>query len=328
MLSYRTILKQAWKISWKNKILWFFGFFATLVSFSAELKIFSHSLNQKMGLQALNNIKLFLNTGIFSKGSWLNFIELLKSDPKSILILTLVLIFIIGIIIFFIWLSTASQISIINSVKNIVNEKKEKITIKNSLKASNKKFWPVLLLNVIISLIISIIYLLMSFFFILVIIKNQIAATLLYGIIFIIFIPISLFLSFIIKYAIAYIIIEKEKFFPAVKRAWKLFFKNWLISIEMSILLFFINMIVLILLSFLSFIAFFLFFGLAISTTLIAAPAIIFWAILIIGILSILVITGLGGAILNTFQISSWTNLFIKIKDEKKEAKLERIFKK
>lgn len=328
MLSYRTILKQAWKISWKNKILWFFGFFASLISFSAEFKVISRSLNQEMGLKTLNNFKLFLNTGIFSKDSWFNFIELLKNDPASILFLALILILLIGVSIFFAWLSTVSQISIINSVKNIIEEKKEKITIKNSIKNGNKKFWPVFLMNIMISLITNIIYLLISFLFVLVIIKNQVTATILYGIIFIIFIPISLFLSFIIKYAIAYIVIEKEKFTTAIKRGWNLFFNNWLISIEMAIVLFFINILAIILISFLSYIIFFLFFGIALSTTLIASPAIIFWAILIIGALIILAIMVLGGAILNTFQISSWTDLFIKIKDEKKEAKLERIFKK
>ncbi|HOZ53608.1 MAG TPA: hypothetical protein PK142_02935 [bacterium] len=328
MLSYRTVLKQAWKISWKNKILWFFGFFASLISFSAEFKVISRSLNQEMGLQTLNNLKLFLNTGIFSKDSWLNFIELIKNDPKSILFLVLVLILIAGVSIFFAWLSTVSQISIINSVKNIINEKKEKITIKNSIKNSNKSFWPVFLMNIVISLAINIIYLIISFLFVLVIIKNQATATILYGLVFIIFIAISLFLSFIIKYGIAYVVIEKEKFFLAIKRGWSLFFNNWLISIEMAIVLFFINLLAIILVSFLSFIAFFLFFGLALSTTLIASPAIIFWTILIIGILVVLAIMALGGAILNTFQTSSWTDLFIKIKDEKKEAKLERIFKK
>jgi len=328
MLSYRTILKQAWKISWKNKILWFFGFFASLISFSAEFKVISRSLNQEIGLQTLNNIKLFLNTGIFSRNSWTNFIDLLKNDPKSIFFLLLVFILIIGISIFFAWLSTVSQIGIINSVKNIVNEKKEKLTIKNAIKNGNKKFWPVFLMNVMISLAINIIYLIMSFLFVLVIIKNQATATILYGLVFIIFIALSLFLSFIIKYGIAYIVIEKEKFFTAIKRGWKLFFNNWLISVEMAIVLFFINILAIILISFLSYIVFFLFFGIALSTTLIASPAIIFWTILIIGILIILSIMVLGSAILNTFQISSWTDLFIKIKDEKKEAKLERIFKK
>ena len=59
MLSYRAILKESWKISWKNKYLWFFGFFASLVSFNVELKIFSRSLNQNSGINVLSNIKTF-----------------------------------------------------------------------------------------------------------------------------------------------------------------------------------------------------------------------------------------------------------------------------
>ncbi|MDD3711118.1 MAG: hypothetical protein PHP37_00730 [Patescibacteria group bacterium] len=326
MLSYRAILKQSWRISWKYKFLWFFGFFASLISFTAEFKIIARSINQESGIRSLNNIKMFLNTGVFSKDAWLNILGMLKTDPKSILMLFLVLIIILAIIIFFAWLSTASQIGIINSVDKIIKNKKDKLNIKSALKRSHRKFWPVFIMNLVMSIIINLIYILISFLLVLVIIKNQALSSLIYGFIFIIFIPISLFISFIIKYAIASMVIENKKFFPALQQGWKLFFNNWLISIEVAIILFFINVLVLILLSVISFIGFFLFFSLALSTIFVLSSGFLFWLVLIIGFLLILAIMILGGSLLNVFQISSWTDLFIRIREGGASSKIERIF--
>ena len=216
---------------------------SSLLSFTAEFKIISRSLNQELGISSLNNIKMFLNTGIFSKNAWYNILELFKTETNSMILLVLVLLIILAVTIFFAWLATVSQVGIISSVNKIMKGRREKLTIRKGIGAGNKKFWPVFGMNILISLIINLIYLLISFLLILVIIKNQVLTTFLYGIIFIIFIPISLFLSFIIKYAIAYSIIENKKFCNSIKQGWRLFVNNWLISVEMAIVLFFINLL-------------------------------------------------------------------------------------
>ncbi|MFA5644317.1 MAG: hypothetical protein WC928_02200 [Patescibacteria group bacterium] len=326
MLSYRAILKQALRISWKNKLLWFFGFFASLISFTAEFKIITQSLNRNMGVSSINNIKTFINTGIFSKNAWTNIVELIKNDPKSILFLIFVLLIIMAVVAFFAWLSTVSQISIIDSVNKIMKGKIEKLTIKKSIQTGNKKFWPVFLLNVFISLVVWISHLIIGTLLLLAIVKNQALTVLLYGLIFIIFIPLSLFISFVIKYAIAYSIIEGKKMGQAIKQGWKLFLKNWLISVEMSIILFFVNIITLILLSIISFIGFFLFFGLALSTVFLIPSSIFFWIIIILGGLFLLAVMVLGGALLNVFQITSWTDLFVQLRGDQNIGKLEKIF--
>ncbi len=328
MLSYRSILKQAWKISWKNKYLWFFGFFASFISFTAEFKVISHSISLETGLKTINNIKMFLNTGIFSRGSWQNIADLFRSDPKSIILLIFIFLIVLAITLFFVWLATVSQIGIINSVNKIMKGSREKLSIKTGLKVGNKKFWPVFGLNLIISIIINTIYLLISLMFILVVLKNQAFSTFLYGLIFIIFIPISLFLSFVFKYAIAYSVIENKKFCNAIKQGWRLFFKNWLISVEVAIILFFVNLIAIILLSTISFIGFFLLFGIALSSIIMTSSAFLFWLIIILGVLLILAIIILGGSLLNVFQISSWTDLFVQLRDKNGVSKLERTFQK
>lgn len=326
MLSYRSILKQSWKISWKYKFLWFFGFFASLVGFTVETKILSRSINQEAGMSSLNDILIFLNTGILSANSWKNALGLFHSNPGSIIFIILIMLVVLAIVLFFAWLATSSQIGIINAVAKISKEQKEKLTIKSLIKGGQKKFWPVLFLNVLISLLINILYLLITLLLILVIVKKQVFITLLYGLIFIVFIPVSLFLSFITKYAIAFVILENKKFGRAIKDAWKLFFDKWLISVEMAIVLFFVNIIALILISFVSFVVFILFFGIALSVNMLASSIILFWLFVIIGFLLVLAIAILSGSLLNVFQIASWTNLFVRIKEDGATSKLERMF--
>lgn len=327
MTPYREILKQAWKISWKNKILWFFGFFASLISFGAELKIFSRAFSQESGLKIINNIGLFIKTGIFSKNALYNLSYLIKTEPWSAILLFLILIVTLAISLFFIWLATTSQISIIDAVKKINKEDKEKINIKDQIKKSKNKFWPVLGMNVLIWLIINGVTLLISLLLVVIIIQNKSSLLAIYGLLFIIFIPIILFLSFMIKYAIAYIVIDGKKISDALKSGWELFKKNWLISIEMSITLFFINILAMAIISIIVFLIFLVLAGIAMTTAIfIFSSQAFFWGLISIAILIAVVLVSLGSAIINTFQISAWTELFIKLKEEKTSSKLERIF--
>jgi hypothetical protein len=327
MLSYRAILKQAWKISWRYKFLWFFGLFASLVSFTAEMRVFSQAFNQEAGIKTLNDTKIFLETGILSGNAWKNAIELFKTETVSMLIVLLVLLLILAGIAFFAWLSTVSQIGIISSVNKIIKKRREVLNIRKGIKAGNKKFWPVFGMNVIIGLVISLISLFTSYLLISAILQDQVSIILLYGLVFIIFVPVSLFLSFIFKYAIAYSVLENKKFCNAIKQGWRLFMRNWVVSVEMAIILFLINIVVIALLSFLSFITFVVFFGLAWSTVIAGISPIFFWLLVILSGLLPLVLIILGGGILNVFQISSWTDLFIELRKNKNSSKLERMFK-
>lgn len=327
MTPYREILKRSWNISWKNKSLWFFGFFASIISFGAELKIFSKAFSQESGLKTINDIGLFIKTGIFSKEALQNIPHLLRTETSTMLLLFLYLLVILAMTAFFIWLATSSQISIIDAVKKLNKDNQQKISIKEQIKKSKSKFWPVLGMNALIWLIINGITLLISLLLVVILIQNKTYLTLLYGLLFIIFIPIILFISFVIKYAIAYIVIDGKKVSSALKNGWIMFKKNWLISIEMAITLFFINILAMLVVSFASFLIFILFSGIAVTTAIfVFSSQAFFWTLIVIAIIIALIIIALSGAIVNTFQISAWTELFVKLKENKASSKLERIF--
>jgi len=126
-----------------------------------------------------------------------------------------------------------------------LNKKKEDIlTIRAGLTSGHKKFWSVLGLNVIIKLLINAVLFLSTLPLLLIAVKDSGWFVLAYVILFIIFLPIAISLSLMLKYAIAYSVLENEKFIISVEKGWKLFINNWLISLEMSIVLFIINFLV------------------------------------------------------------------------------------
>jgi len=45
------------------------------------------------------------------------------------------------------------------------------------------------------------------------------------------------------KYAIAYVVINKRQVSQAINQGWQLFKENWLVSLEMALILFFINIL-------------------------------------------------------------------------------------
>jgi hypothetical protein len=150
------------------------------------------------------------------------------------------------------------------------------------------------------------------------------AANLFYVIAFIIFIPVALALSFIAKYAIAYIVIKGHGFMEAVKAGWQLFIKNWLVSVEMAFILFFINFFVglLLVLTILTLTIPLLFLALAAYKLTSLAGL---WIVAVLALTMLLAIIILGGAMLATFQISSWTGLFIELTGKGGISKIIRL---
>ncbi|MFH1233225.1 MAG: hypothetical protein V1649_01060 [Patescibacteria group bacterium] len=323
MLLYRNILKQSWKITWRNKYLWFFGIFAALLGGGGECKILLRSLGEdNQGISpAFDQIA---KTGVFSKQAFDNIKEMISQDSLSFFTTMAVLLAVIILIGFLVWLTIVSQVAIVNNTANIVKQKKH--NFKEGMDKGIKKFWSVFALNIIANAIIFLIFAIISLPFIFAINKiNIVATSLFYAILFIIFIPVAISLSFIIKYAIVYVVIQGSSLFKAIKLGWKLFMDNWLISFEMALILFFINFVggLFILLIILILAIPFLSLGFIFSFL---ASVVGFWATAILAFLTALLLIVIGGAMLSVFQISSWTGLFIELVKNGGTAKIVRIF--
>lgn len=324
MFSYRFLLKQAWQITKKYKFLWFFGLFATITAAggSWEYSLISQLSGQNLidgsYLQLEKIMAVFDLIGNFGSG----LLSLFTNDFWSVLDAITLLIISAIIIVSFLWLAICSQGALINSLKKILTSKKKVFdaNIRENMAIGNTNFWPILGLNILIKLFVGFSFFIVSLpLLILAINDNQVLPSL-YVILFIIFVPLATGFSLLIKYAISYQIFEGKGFIKSLEKGVKLFKKNWLVSLEMAIILFIISFIAS--LAFVLFLSIFLLpiflFGLFYSGT---------WLSLLALLLAIVLIT-IFGAILTTFQISSWTSLFVALEEKGVLAKIERVFRK
>lgn len=324
MFSYRLIIKRALNIAWQHKYLWILGLFASVVAASGSFEYQFLSGNFQEGVLA--NPYHFLNSFMITLESIglviLGFIDLFSYNILTI-INTLTFVIIVGsLLVAFIWLSVSSQGGLVAASQKLINSKKKlaNLSIRKYITIGHQNFWPVLSLNIIVKAVIAIILSLTSIPLLILSTKYSVSLTLLYTLAFIILVPLTIAFSLMIKYAIAYIVLDNENFIDAVRKSWIMFRKNWLVSVEMGVIIFLITFVV----------GFLLLLGLSV----IILPYFIFavdygivWLIILLATITLSIIL-IAGSFLTTFQITAWTNIFLELKNGNGQAKLERIFEK
>ncbi len=323
MFSYRSILKQAWNIAWGHKYLWLFGLFASIAIASGS---FEHQMLitnfQSGALEGSYYHLSIIVTVLQALGMFLiGLVRLFSYDFITIINTLTVLIITLAIIIAFIWLAVSSQGALVASAKKLITAKKKPsiLSLRENLTEGHNHFWPILWLNVLVKVLIVMLLAIVSLPLVSLAAKSADLLVALYTIAFIVFIPLAVGLSLMIKYAIAYIVLDKEDISSALGKSWQLLTKNWLISLEMGLILFLISFVV-------GFILIFLLSALVFPYFVFAANYGIGWLIVLLAFLALTLIL-FASALLATFQISAWTSLFLELKGGRGEAKLERMFK-
>lgn len=316
---YRKILKTALKITWRNKYLWFFGLFASLLVGGGEYEIL------RRGLGGTIENSPFLYWGKISQIDWQSFFynigNIIKQEPTSFFKVLFVFLLILVLSVFLIWLAVVSQSALVKATASNISNKKN--NFKEEVAEGINNFWPVLGINIIGKVLVYLGFLIISLPLLLTASQTGI---LFYLIFFVIFIPLTLAFYLIMKYAIAFVVIKKENFIASLKLGWNLFIANWLVSIEMAIILFAIyfaiSMAIILLLFVLA--APFLFLAIIFYkfTSIIG-----FWLIVILAAILLLAVIIVGGASLTTYQITSWTTLFIELTGKGMTSKIVRVVK-
>lgn len=318
---YRPILKMAWQIMWRAKYLWFFGLFAVLAANSGEVNLvidnFSSLSEQTSFLQELKSLYNQELMGSFS--------EAVKSLFANFNWATLILlILLVALFLFLLWLAIVSQAGLISGAYKEYRKQPSDFLI--SFKTGRQSFWPVLWINIIGKVIIYGILLIIGLPLAWVYIRQtsetgQLLFTLLS---FIILVPLAVIMSFLIKYAVMYAVLKKEKVLAAIKSGWRLFVKNWVVSIEMAILMFLVTILagIIMLLS-------------AIILTIpLALLLYVFYALQIGGVLMAMVVVALFlfivllfwlGALLSTFHTTGWVLLFDRLENGGVFPKIARL---
>lgn len=320
MFSYRFLLKQAWSITKKHRYLWFFGIFASLLATGGEYQIITQGLNNDPG-GSFVSVGNFLLYNLFNPSFYEGFRTVIATNPAAFWSLLTVALLALALAVIMLYLAIISQAALVNQSAQIITGKKKKdsLGIMSGLKTERRHFWRVLALNIASSLFISLSFLIVSLPLIFLLLTNTEFLTVAYAFLFVIFVPISLSVALIIKYAIAVRVLENRSFIASLTKGWLIFSNNWLVSLEMAVILFFISFavglgtIIIISLFLLPLLAISLMFYLPLLT-----------ALSFILILAAMVITA---SILSSFQIAAWTGLYLQLKDKKGHSKLERMAK-
>lgn len=301
-MSLKALFKNSWRTVWQNPFLWLFGLFSIFfVNNEISLIIFN--------FQRINNWLDQLILFKVLKSFYQQTLNIFSSSPGSLQPFDFGSIFITSLtviaFILFICLSLISQISLVSSAKK--SFKKERLTFSDVWQKGKNFFWPIAGIRIFA------LFITWTFLYLL---SLPILLKLSFPIIvyIVLFLLLSVFISFAARFSVCFIVLKKEKFFCSIKKGFMFFLKNWLISIKMSVCLFLIAVLVglaLFLISLGTTIPFFALINLFLALNL----SLGFWLILILWISVLTIIFLILGSIFSAWQFLVWALFFLKLSD-------------
>lgn len=315
---YRDIIKRAFWITWHNRFLWIFGFFTTFLGLGG---IYNFVLKNSLDNTVFNRL---LNKALSISVSGMIITENLdKINLGNLFLLFVAMVVSAVAIAFFIWLAINSFGGLISASQ--ILDKNKRASFVKSFNKGRVCFWPLLIINIIGKILIIVFLAIIGGLLSYLLIDNSISRALFYFFSSLILISVSLLITFLIIYASCFIVLKSKRTLESLREAWLLFKKNWIVSIEAAVILFFINLmakLALIVSVVLISIPFMVLLLLFYSASLAVMPSIIIALWIFVSIILMVLI----GSFVSAFQIVAWTFIFDKINKGGLLSKLYRIF--
>lgn len=222
-INFLKILKDSWQITWKNRYLWWFGFFIALSTIGSGSNFFPDNKDGKEDMIATQQVIDFIQQYIH----WI--------------ILGFFILFILLII--FAILNVLGRGALIDSIGKII--KKEPTNFKLGFREGKKNFWKIFLISFSLGILIfTTVLILATPVIFLFINKNYIIGSFMAFLAFLIFIPLIILANYMKIFGYIYAILGNLNFWPALENAYNLFQKNILSSIIMGLIFIPVNIIV------------------------------------------------------------------------------------
>ncbi|MFA5134811.1 MAG: hypothetical protein WC505_03390 [Patescibacteria group bacterium] len=318
--TYREVLRRAYAAAKKYKFLWFFGFFAAFLGAGGEFEsLFNSYVDIGERSRGIFSLRSFYQDG-FLWSMYESTMDFFSANPWQAFLFFLLLLVVILVIV---WLAIVSQIGLFDAGSKIA--KGTDISYGDAYRNGNRHFGSVLLINLTIKVVMYAIFVLIGTPLVATFLLRDslLAGTVFVVIVFFVFVPISVVASFVVKYAIAYIVIKDKPAGESIKLGWKLFREQWLVSIEMAFIILVIGICVGLFILLLMGIAAVPFILIAIAGLFFASQQ-GFVVALVFGTVAWFAIAAIVGAAYVTFNYLAWTFLFLKLVDEKAQSKLAR----
>lgn len=317
MFSYRTILKKSWHLAKERRSLWFLGFLSIALASGGEYNIIANALGRDT-LAGVNSVASIYG-GRPSANSLVNHLgEVLRVSPEAFLWLIFLLLIVAGAFIFLLYIAVNSQCTLVrSSAKALSGKAKNSLDFKKEWQESKRNFWPVLSVDILMKAVVTGLFFIIGLPLLFMIINNGFLVSFAFSLLFVLLIPLSFAAALVGKYAIMYNLLSGLNFSRSVAAAWRLFKRNWLLSLEISFILFAINFLA-------------GFAVIAIAYCLIMLPLMIppFLFFLMANFILAFGIMVISGSVINVFQTAAWAEIFLRLQDGQAKSKIERLLAK
>lgn len=321
---YRSIISDAFRFSWRNRYIWIFGLFAAVLGNGGEYEIFFKAIGKSIQGTTFPTLGILYANNVFSLEAIRKLFSTLFSNPISFFLTISIIGLFFLLFIFIIWLASISQAGLVYSA-HILSQAKE-TSFSQAYTKGREYLFPVLGVNIIYYLIITIIFSIVGLPAYLVFFAVGPSRIIWFYLLnFLVFLPLAIIMSFITKYALGYIVLKGKGLLDALYLGWKLFLKNWLVSLEMVAILFVIDIVFSLGTLFVMILAAlpFIIFGLFMYYLNVLVGTVIMY---IFALLTAFVILMIVGMFIVSFQYSAWTLLFIRLTQKRGLSKLVRLF--
>lgn len=299
--SRRQIFLDALAVIWRKKYLWFIGFFAGLVAYGGEADFFFRNVN---AVDSLKNYLVAIRETV-QAGDADFFIgqvrEFVATYPTSTLAYLAIVVLLAAV---FAWLIIISQATIVRIVGRYAQRKPAGLF--DGLAAGAGKFWSILSMNIIVKLFnLALGVVLAGIPAVIYFLGGQFSWAVITSIGWILVtIPISIIISFLMKYALSYITLRDDSAVQSLRHGWRLFKDNWLVSLELAFLIYFFNVLVSIVVA-----------GVTLLFIQPFSP---------LGLTALLIVLAVVLGFVSAFSYAAWTIIFLKLQEGKAESKLGR----
>jgi len=310
---YRAILRQAWKISWHERMMWVLGLFSAFIATGGAVDILTRHIDW-----ILNPVPWKLDYLKMSMSWNWNVAAVIWS-----VVLFLMLFGLFSVLVFLIIRAFLTLIKVVD-----VYKEGSQVDIAKVWHENHDKFWSILA-TVVLFKVLAYAFVVLSLIplwgFALGYLSD--GWVWLYPVVFLLGVFGSLICSFLIVFASSYIVLHQESFGGSIRKSWDLFAKHWLITLEIAILIFAINFISGVLVLF-GVILIFVPVGIVYLIGLFYSLQVLSSTGILLGLLlSTMLILWVAG-FLGTFHTTTWTLMFKKMSEEDLESKLVRTVKK
>lgn len=318
---YREVLGKAWELTWRHKRLWLFGFFATFLQTSGVVEIVFRAMN-RIPQEGWNLVTFSQNA--YPGAAFVTALSIFRDGGGQLTPMGgLIILGFVAAIIVFLWFVSSSAGSLIWSVHQAGRKAP---SIEKSFMEGRKSGWRIAGLIVLSKLVLAALFLLISLPLLLVFQSTTTSHVLLYMILFLIFFPIVLVVSFMTIYALCAVALDKKHFFPAIEESWYLFRQHWLVSLETAVILFLVGIVgaaVMIITSYIISIPFFL----LMTVSVLAGSKILFTSVVITALILVAMIVIVVGSMVTTFQLITWSLLYKRLQRAEAIPKLVRFLR-